>query len=369
MKPPFLQRNILEQFADACGFLLEGGRRRPPSVFDAANAGDRALYLIRIQSALTILALLLFGFISANRVYADQIKPVSTSAELLNEIDTVLPPTATSKTHTAKAVEPESIWRQFLPMLLTAVALGFAGSIAGLFVLLRKEALIALAIPQAVAVGAAIGMRFGWPTMPPALVAAIVALGYLVNARRKGSSLWVLPSIYVGGLSISFLIIAGKGQELAHLENLFVGIDVAVSSETAKLAVPLLLLVALICASLWRRWLLISQAGPTAELSGLHPGRWDAAFLILLTVVLFMGTSSVGVLLTLAMLFLPAAIVLPFSRRIPQAMFSGCIVSVILLVGSFSISNSMDWPYSQTVGGVGFTLLAGSHLFLITRPH
>ena len=34
---------------------------------------------------------------------------------------------------------------------------------------------MALAIPQIVAVGAAIGMRNNWPTLPPALVAAAAA--------------------------------------------------------------------------------------------------------------------------------------------------------------------------------------------------
>src|SRR5437763_14671035 len=80
---------------------------------------------------------------------------------------------------------------QFRYMLATAAALGIAGGIVGFFVLLRREALVALAIPQVVAVGAAIGMRLEWPTLPPALGTAVVALIYFAFARRWAASNWI----------------------------------------------------------------------------------------------------------------------------------------------------------------------------------
>ena len=262
--------------------------------------------------------------------------------------------------------EPKIEWMPllslFAPMLAAAAAVGVAGGIAGTFVLLRREALLALAMPQVVAVGAAVGLRNHWPTLPPAIVAAAAALIFLVTSRRRGSGPWVLPALYIAGLSISFLVIAGKGQDVADLQKLFTGIDVAVEPLDAALAAPILLSVGIVLGTLWRRWLLMAQAPAAAELAGLHPARWDALFLILLTIILLLGTNVLGVVMVLAMLFLPPAAALPWARSVPSALVSSAALSLVFLGVGFVLSNLYQWPLSQTIGGVGFGVVALSHL-------
>ncbi len=246
--------------------------------------------------------------------------------------------------------------------LMTAAAVGIAGGVVGTFVLLRREALLALAMPEVVAVGGALGMRMGWPTLPPAVATAAAALVFLVLSRRWGAGNWVLPSFYVAGLSISFLLIAHHGQDVAELQKLFTGIDVAVTAAEAAVAAPVLLGAAVLCAALWRRWLLLAQAPAAAELAGLRPARWDAGFLSLLTLVVLLGTDALGTVMVLSMLFLPVATVLPWARRIPAALVAAAAVSVLYLGAAFYLANTMDWPLSQSVGGVGFGVLVLSHL-------
>jgi ABC-type Mn2+/Zn2+ transport system permease subunit len=251
--------------------------------------------------------------------------------------------------------------RLFWPVLLTAAAIGVAGGVFGTFVLLRREALVALALPQVIAAGAAVGMRVGWPTLPPALVAAVVALVYLAFARRRGAGATTLPALYVAGLSLSFLIIANHGQDVADLEHLLTGVDVAVTPGRAVAVAPILLLIAAACGVLWRRWLVLAQAPAAAELAGVHPARWDAAFLALLAAALLLGTDSQGIVMVLALLFLPAATVLPWARRLPGALASAAALSLAVVAVAFVASNVMQWPLSQTVGGVGFAAFAASH--------
>ena len=256
--------------------------------------------------------------------------------------------------------------RLFSPALITAAAVGIAAGVAGVFVLLRGEALMALALPQVVAVGSALAMRWelsGWKTLPPPLAVALAALTYFVLSKRRGASAgaWILPSFYVAGLCLSFLLIANMGQEVSALEHLFTGIDVAVTPERAIIAAPILLVVATICGLLWRRWLLIAQAPAAAELAGVRPARWDAGFLLLLTITVLLGTDSLGVVMVLAMLFLPAAAVLPWTPRIPAAMIAAALLSLFFLAAGFYLSNVMSWPLSQSVGGVGFCVLIILH--------
>jgi hypothetical protein len=183
-----------------------------------------------------------------------------------------------------------SLVGMFRYVLLTAAALGISASIVGLFVLLRREALVALAIPQVVAIGAAIGMRLGfknddWQTLVPAVLVAMIAMLYFAMSRKWGASNWIMPAFYVAGACLSFLIIANHGQDVDDLKRIFAGVDIAVTGAQATIAVPILLLTGLICALLWRRWLLMAQAPAAAELSGHHPARWDTFFLFLLTML------------------------------------------------------------------------------------
>jgi ABC-type Mn2+/Zn2+ transport system permease subunit len=255
----------------------------------------------------------------------------------------------------------------FAPALITAVAVGIACAVSGVFVLLRREALLALALPQVVAVGAAVGMRLGWPTLPPAMAAAVAAVVYLAGTRRSGKAGWTLPALYVGGLCLSFLVIANHGQDVADLQNLFTGIDVAVSPIRAEVVTPILLGIALTVALLWRRWLLLAQAPAAAELAGLRLAKGNAMFLSLLVAVVLLGTDSLGVVMVLSMLFLPAATVLPWARRIPTALASASVLAVAFVGVGFYLSNAESWPLSQSVGGVGFATLVVSHVFAVLR--
>src|SRR5256886_16631601 len=104
------------------------------------------------------------------------------------------------------------------------------------------------------------------------------------------------------------------------------------------IAAPALLLTGLVVAILWRRWLLLAQAPAAAELAGLRPARWDMLFLLLLTIVILLGTSSQGVVMVMTMLFLPAATILPWVKRIPAAIVAGAVLALVFVGIGFYLS-------------------------------
>lgn len=247
------------------------------------------------------------------------------------------------------------------PALIAASGLAIGGALLGVFVVLRREALVALALPQVVVIGAAIGARMGWPFLPPALAAAAAALLVVAWSRVHNTAHLLLPALYVGGLSLSVLIIAKSAQHLHDIQHLLAGQDVFVTDRQAWTVTPLLAACGIVAAVLWRRWLLLAQAPTTARLAGLRPARWNALFLLLLAVLVVAGTSASGILMVLACLFLPAGTVLPWARRIPIAM-AASVVAALLFVGiGFVLAVEMDWPLSQSIGGAGFAAVAAVH--------
>lgn len=251
----------------------------------------------------------------------------------------------------------------FWPVLVIGAALALAGPAVGTFVLLRRDGLLALAIPQAVAVGAALAMKYNWSSnLPAAMSAVVLALALLAWTRLRRPDDALLPCLYVGGMCASFLLIANAGAHVADLQNFLTGIDVAVTPDEVAHSAPVLLVVAVVAVALWRRWLLIAQLPATAQLARRHPALWDMLFLGLLGLVVLIGTHAMGVIMVLALLFLPAATVLPWARRIPPAIALAMVVGVGDFALGFYLSNIMTWPFSQAVGGVGFGVFLVSHV-------
>lgn len=247
------------------------------------------------------------------------------------------------------------------PSLMTALALSVAGGCVGVFVVLRREALLVLALPQVVTLGAAIGLRLALPTLPTAGAGVLVSLGLIAWSRRRESHLLVLPALYVAGVSVSILLVAGAGAHLIEVQNLFTGIDVAVTDRESVVVSTLLLGIGGACAALWRRWLLLAQAPAVAELAGVHPRRWNALFLLFLAALVLLATHAIGGVMIVAMLFLPAATALPWCRRIPRAIAASVAIAIVTLFTGFVLSVECDWPLSHSVGGAGVGLFLLSH--------
>jgi ABC-type Mn2+/Zn2+ transport system permease subunit len=253
------------------------------------------------------------------------------------------------------------------PSLALAAGLAVAAGAAGVFVLLKRQGLAALALPQAVAVGVAVGLRMGWPTLPPAIVAAGLCILLVASTRSGARTDSLLAACYVGALALMILVVANTQQHLNEVQNRFVGIDVAVTEHQAYTITPALLALGLAVVLLWRRWALVSLTPAVAELAALSPIRWNAGFFTLLAGIVVLGTDSLGNVMVLALLFLPAATVLPWSKRIPVALIASALAGTAFLAGGIAVSAWYDWPLSQSVAAVGFAALVLSRLLGLGR--
>ena len=59
---------------------------------------------------------------------------------------------------------------------------------------------------------------------------------------------------------------------------------------------------------------------------------------------------------------------LPWARRVPDALVVSALLALLFLAIGFWLSNEMLWPMSQSVGGVGFVAMAASNLAALLKP-
>ena len=251
-----------------------------------------------------------------------------------------------------------------LPSASLAGCMALAGGTLGVPTLLKRHSLAALALPQAVAIGVALSLRWGaegW-ALPMAILAVASVVAFLASAKNPAQIDALVAGCYVGGLCVTMLILANAGQHLEDIQHWFVGMDVAVDWHDFRWSAPGLLLLAAVSAVLWRRWVLMVQMPAVGELAGLNPVRWHYLFMSLMSIALMVGTHAQGVVMVLSLLFLPAAAVLPWTRRVPTAMAAAAVLGVLFVAAGDVMSNAMNWPFSQSVGGAGFAVLVASRL-------
>ncbi len=173
----------------------------------------------------------------------------------------------------------------------------------------------------------------------------------------------LLPALYVAGLCVPFLVIASHGQaHLGELQHILTGMDVAVVPEDAIRTLAVVLPCGMIVVALWRRWLLLAQSPTTAQMARIHPLLWDLVFLGLVGTIVLMGTHTMGVVMVLALLFLPAAAALPWGRTIPFAVVLSICLALAEVGAGFYVSVRLGWPFSHSVGGIGFGMLIVSQV-------
>ncbi len=247
------------------------------------------------------------------------------------------------------------------PSLATAVAVTVAAAPTGAVVILRRDSLLALALPQVVALGLAFGLHFQWTPWLPAIGVVALTLSVVSWARQRHRADALLPALYIVGVAGSILLIAHSGEHLATLQNLFIGLDVTATPSEAAVAVPILLALTLPVVLFWRRWLLLAQAPSTAQIAGLRPARWHLLFLAILSAIVLLATGMLGTVLIIAALFLPPLAALPWSRRLPSLMLLSTTAGMTSLALGFELSTRMDWPFSHSVAAAGALLALLSH--------
>jgi zinc transport system permease protein len=258
-----------------------------------------------------------------------------------------------------------------LSALLACLGASFASGIIGSFVVVKRVVSLSGSIAHSVlgGIGAALWLQrvHGWDWCDPllgALFASLISallIGW-VHLYHKEREDAVISMIWSVGMAIGIIFASmtpGYNVELMHF---LVGNVLWISTGDLLF---LLALDALIFAAVYfyyKELLLLCFDETQAKLQRIPTKR--AYFLLLgliaLSVVLLIHT--VGVVLSISMLVLPASIAQRFTHKLAVMMGIACFLNLLFSVGGLALAYRLDWPTGATI-----TLFSGCLYFLSLR--
>jgi len=247
------------------------------------------------------------------------------------------------------------------------ILVGICGYV-GLHVVMREVIFIDIALAQIAALGASVGIFFGFALNDPwtyviALTMTLLASLLLSGTRRLRT---LAPQeAFIGILyatGAAAVILAGDrlphGSE--HVHDLMVGHILWVNWEEVGIYTIIYLLLGIIYFLIHKRLYLISKNGNQKNFSGSALIFWDFIFYALLGVLVTFAVRVAGVLLVFGFLIVPAVIGSLLGKSFLARLGIGWITGVLVsLIGSY-LSYELDFP----TGGMVVVTLGVALLFV-----
>ena len=255
--------------------------------------------------------------------------------------------------------------------LVATLALALSAAPLGVFLTLRRMSLMGDALSHAVLPGVAIGYLLAGLSLGAMATGGVVA-GVLVAGIAGVVSRFTtlkedasLAAIYLVALTLGVTLIAGQGTQLDLLHILFgsaLGVD-----EAGLLLVASVASVSVVLLAAFYRALVLETFDPvflkSARRGGLGTWVWHQAFLLLVVVNLVAGFQTLGTLMAVGLMMIPAVSSRLWHDTLPAQLVNASAQAMLAGAAGLLASYHFDTPSGPTIIGCAGALYFGSLLF------
>jgi zinc transport system permease protein len=248
--------------------------------------------------------------------------------------------------------------------LVAGIFIGQACAVLGVFLLLRKDAMIGHGLSHITFAGVALAFLLHAQPLPFALVfSAVASLGILKLREGAGlhgdTAIAIVSSV---GMALGLILASLAGSFSVALLNTLFGeilaiepVEVGSSIAAAGLALALIL-------GNYRPLLFATFDRESARVSGIPVRRLDGLVTVLTAVTIVLGMKVVGILLVSALIVIPAAAGLQLASSFRAAVGTACAVSFLAVAGGLILAVALDLPASGTIVLAAFLLFGAAFL-------
>ncbi len=250
---------------------------------------------------------------------------------------------------------------------LAGALIGVACAVLGLFLVLRKDAMIGHGLAHVAFAGVALGLFLNVLPLAAALAVAVAAaVGVMKIKGRAGlhgdtaigifSSLGLAAGVLLASLARSFNV-----ELMAYLFGDILAIEPVEVGLTLVLAVAVLVAVKLNYGKL----LYMTFDRESARASGVRVERLDTLLMVLTAVTIVLGMKIAGILLVAALIVIPAAAGLQGAKSFRGAVRTSIAAAVASVAGGLGLSLVLNIPASAAIVSLSFVAFAAA--FLLRR--
>lgn len=234
--------------------------------------------------------------------------------------------------------------------LIASIATGASLGIIGVYLAFRRVVFLGLVLANAATVGAAVAEAFDFSPEITSIVAAVaVAVGLgLIQRPRRVSSESVMGWAYAAASSAPVLILASVAAPDADTLHMLFGNPLAVRTSHAVALVIVAVVIALAHLLFSRRFLLVTFDAEAAQVAGVNARLWSLGLNLLVGIAAAAAVHEIGVLLTFALLTLPAMSALLVTASVRSTFAGAVVLGTLLPCLGLAASFYFDLPAGPT---------------------
>jgi len=240
--------------------------------------------------------------------------------------------------------------------LVATLALSLSAAPLGVFLTLRRMSLLGDALSHAVLPGVAMGFMLSGLSLTAMalggvaagmLVAAIAGLVTRVTTLKEDAS---LAAIYLVALALGVTLISGHGTQLDLLHILF-GSALGVDRQGLLMVAGVASVSVLLLAAMYRGLVLESFDPVFLAAAGRRGWLWQQGFLMLVVINLVAGFQTLGTLMAVGLMMLPAVSSRLWHDTLPAQLVNASVQAMLASSTGLLLSYHLDTPSGPTIIG------------------
>jgi manganese/iron transport system permease protein len=226
---------------------------------------------------------------------------------------------------------------------LAAILVGVTCATLGVYVVLRRMAFIGDALSHTVLPGLVVAYLNQWNLFGGAVIASVVTalgIGWLSRRRavREDTAIGVL---FTGMFALGILLMSTV-RSFRDFSHILFGYILGVTGDQLVI-IAAIAVVILVTLFVMHKELELSSFDPVhAEVIGLRVDRLRYVLLVLMALAVVAAVQAVGVVLTSALLVVPAAAASLISKRLPTMMLLAVLIAVFSALTGLIFSYRVD---------------------------
>jgi zinc transport system permease protein len=235
--------------------------------------------------------------------------------------------------------------------LLAGIFIAIACALLGVFLILRRDAMIGHGLAHIAFAGVALGLLLRIMPLAAALIVAVVtALGIMKLKEKAGLYGDTAIAIFSSaGFALGLLLVTLARSFNVDLFGYLFGEILAIEATEVWLSILLAVAVVAVMITNYKKFMYLTFDRESAKVSGIKVSGLDTLITTLTAVTIVLGMKIVGLLLVAALVVIPAAAGLQLASSFKQAIVLSSIVALVSVVLGLGVAFYLDFPASGTI--------------------